>query len=589
MKPKFRVLRSAAASTVTVVAVMSIAASSSIFADTGWTGATNTDWADAGNWDNGLPAAGGLTYINDISVNTPTLTGSATQDRLHIGAGTLNVNSSGTLATTTSSGNWWSDWSLGIGEGTGNTGTFNLQSGTVDIGGPSVWVGIWGGSGVWNQTGGTANVSGLFSVGNYEDVQGLTTGTATIENGTLNAGTVYVARGRSSVDIITATMDVNSGGIVNSAGETYIGFAGSSAATGTLSINNGGTFNAGTTGTNDKSVWVGRWDTANATLNVNSGGTLNLQNGTDVRLQNAGATQTVVVDGGTIQGSTGSWLKGGNATSTITIQNNGQVLGMTDGHDTWDGKTIVKTGGVLETGAVSGASGIAGQGLYIDGGTVRATGDQVDFINFWGGSAEAHISAGGATIDNAGFSIGVTGNDNGLLEDAASTGGGVTFTGTGTTTLASTNTYTGATVVSAGTLLVNGALGATDVSVESGATIGGSGSLAGNLDIAAGANFLFGALNTLDVTGSVTFGSFGIANLTGLDNTVDAGTYTVISGTVDFTNVTDVGLVNAVDLGGGKSAYLQAGSLQVVVIPEPSAALIGCLGIICLLRRRRSA
>jgi hypothetical protein len=65
-------------------------------------------------------------------------------------------------------------------------------------------------------------------------------------------------------------------------------------------------------------------------------------------------------------------------------------------------------------------------------------------------------------------------------------------------------------------------------------------------------------------------------------------TYTLIDGaaTIDFTNVANLGLANAVSIGEGKSAYFESGSLNLVVIPEPSAALLGGLGMLVLLRRR---
>jgi hypothetical protein len=47
-------------------------------------------------------------------------------------------------------------------------------------------------------------------------------------------------------------------------------------------------------------------------------------------------------------------------------------------------------------------------------------------------------------------------------------------------------------------------------------------------------------------------------------------------------------LGTAYDLGGGRSAYFEEGSLKLVVIPEPRAALLGGLGLLALLRRRRS-
>lgn len=56
---------------------------------------------------------------------------------------------------------------------------------------------------------------------------------------------------------------------------------------------------------------------------------------------------------------------------------------------------------------------------------------------------------------------------------------------------------------------------------------------------------------------------------------------------IDFANVANLGAGNAVSIGGGKFAYLEQGSLQLVVIPEPAAALLSGLGLLFLLRRRR--
>jgi hypothetical protein len=124
--------------------------------------------------------------------------------------------------------------------------------------------------------------------------------------------------------------------------------------------------------------------------------------------------------------------------------------------------------------------------------------------------------------------------------------------------------------------------------VGTGATIGGNGSLAGTLNFDTG-SMLDVSGGTLTVAGLVSFDNFGFGNLVGFDvNSVADGTYTLISGTnFDFTNVSNFGPSNALSLGGGRSAYFNSGSLQVVVIPEPGAALMGGLGILALLRRRR--
>jgi len=57
---------------------------------------------------------------------------------------------------------------------------------------------------------------------------------------------------------------------------------------------------------------------------------------------------------------------------------------------------------------------------------------------------------------------------------------------------------------------------------------------------------------------------------------------------ISLTNMDDVGLANALTLGNGNQAYFQLGSLQLVIIPEPGVALLGGIGLLALLRRRRS-
>jgi hypothetical protein len=95
---------------------------------------------------------------------------------------------------------------------------------------------------------------------------------------------------------------------------------------------------------------------------------------------------------------------------------------------------------------------------------------------------------------------------------------------------------------------------------------------------------------------SISFSAagFGIDNLRANGSavnwgTVSNGTYTLITGTLNSTNLENFGLVNAYDIGGSRIAYFQNGSLQLVVqaIPEPRTALLGCLGVLLLFRRRR--
>jgi len=173
--------------------------------------------------------------------------------------------------------------------------------------------------------------------------------------------------------------------------------------------------------------------------------------------------------------------------------------------------------------------------------------------------------------------------------------GGLVKEGLGTLELTAANTYGGETWVRAGTLLVNGDQSAAKglVTVFDGAAIGGSGTIGGNLTLAAGSFFAFDPTATLTVTGTVTLdNSFGINSLVGADwSTLTLGSpYTLIAGTGNFSSINNFGADNAEDVGGGRFAYFQEGSLQLVVIPEPGTlALVGMMGLALLagLRRRK--
>ena len=90
-----------------------------------------------------------------------------------------------------------------------------------------------------------------------------------------------------------------------------------------------------------------------------------------------------------------------------------------------------------------------------------------------------------------------------IAERAA--GSSLTVDGGGTVVLGGTSTYSGGTVVSAGRLSVNGSLGGTPVAVLAAAELGGSGSIAGPVSIAAGGFLAPGNSIASLTTGTATF------------------------------------------------------------------------------------
>ncbi len=202
----------------------------------------------------------------------------------------------------------------------------------------------------------------------------------------------------------------------------------------------------------------------------------------------------------------------------------------------------------------------------------------------------------------------------------------LTKAGAGTQILSGSNTYTGATTVAAGVLLVNGSLGNTPVTVANGGTLGGSGgtiagvvttlgigagispgssagtlTLNGGLNISNGASFDFGLGTASDllVIGSLTGSAAGatVFNLTNNGGLLASTPYTLFdyssqSG-LDYGDFT-IGTLPAgftLDPGFGNGGWLIDTAntrLQVQFIPEPAVSLLAGFGLLGLLMRRRS-
>jgi fibronectin-binding autotransporter adhesin len=263
------------------------------------------------------------------------------------------------------------------------------------------------------------------------------------------------------------------------------------------------------------------------------------------------------------------------------------------------------------------------------------------------------LNIGGATVSGStGGTIGGSGTDianGGAIHfnqtDAVTMGrsisgvGTLTQAGSGTSILSVTNSYTGATNVTGGKLIVNGNISTSSLTtISSGATLGGSGTV--------GKTVINGTLapgnspgqmtytDTLGLIGSVIMeidgtagagitGGHDFVNLTGggaagmltyggsmtldMGMTFGAGTYSwnlfdMASTAGTFTSVTlsdqysgsllDADLNGVWDLTSGANTWQfteSTGVLGLTVIPEPNtAALLGGFGVLALLCRRRN-
>ncbi|MCW6507581.1 autotransporter outer membrane beta-barrel domain-containing protein [Lichenifustis flavocetrariae] len=195
---------------------------------------------------------------------------------------------------------------------------------------------------------------------------------------------------------------------------------------------------------------------------------------------------------------------GGDGTSTTfsgTLQDGATALTLTKdgtGALTLSGANTYSGGTFLDSGEIVVGSGTAlGTGLLsMAGGTTLGFADSLTLAN-----PIAFTVAADPTID--------TGSNSVTLSGPVSGPGSLTKIGSGTLDLAATNPYTGDTIVAEGGLLVDGAIANSNVTVNSGAALGGRGTV-GSLNLLSGAVLSPGAatpFSTLTITGNATLQS----------------------------------------------------------------------------------
>jgi autotransporter-associated beta strand protein len=456
-------------------------------------------------------------------------------------------------------------------------------------------------------------INGAFTVGRAITVG---TGAATAYNATLGGSN-------------TSGTSTFSGGLTLTNTGTY---------TTTLQAATGGTVDFTGAWTNDgnKAIAIGssgNTGTVKLTSAISTSGGISVNYGTlllgsNDRLSN---TTPVTVAGGTLDINA----------LTNTVASFSMSSGALNGTGTLTAATYLLTGGTLQANLGAGAVTVNGDvtfsaagrlnaasTLLIQGGTLTLSGNEsVNSFQQTGGTV-----AGGFAINSATDSDLQSGTFSGNLGGSS----GLNKTGAGTTTITGTNSYTGATNVTSGTLVVNGNIASSSLTtVASGATIGGSGTV-GVLTVSSGA-FINpgnspGILNTGDYTQVGTYSAeitgivagtehdqinvTGTVDITGgsLTTLFSAGTYAendlifiLLNDGADAITGTYAGLANGAlveNFGGfnwtisyfadstaGPSGSFTGGNdiaLRANAIPEPNvAALLGCLGVLLILRRRR--
>lgn len=238
---------------------------------------------------------------------------------------------------------------------------------------------------------------------------------------------------------------------------------------------------------------------ANSAHTVNAGATLDLNNFDQTIGSLAGAGNVTFGSGRLTVGSDNSSTSfSGVMSGTGGLTKTGSGVFTVSGVNTYTGSTNISAG-TLRT-AVANAFAPAGAFTVATG----ALFDLNDFNQRFGSLA----GSGGVTLGAAALTTG--GNNTSTTFSGAIAGtGGLTKEGTGTFNLTGTNSYTGATIVNAGALVVDGSIATSALTtVNPGGTLAGSGTV-GNTAIAGGTlapgsvgGSLFGPLT---VQGSLSF------------------------------------------------------------------------------------
>jgi len=538
-----------------------------------WTGDAGTSFTDNGNW------VGGTAPENDTITNTAGFGSSIAGNQPNLG-GNRSVTG---LVFESTTGGWTLSGSnstiLTLGaSGISDSATSGITTINTSIqlsGGNSTYsVGVGGRIDIL----GSVRVDGAASTVNSTTFSGGTFSIRNIDSTAGNSGRAFNKNGNGTLIINEAAgSNWTSGNFRNIAGTTVIGDKNALGTGGTINLEaatlqastdmiganavskqwnlNGGIavisgnhsleLSGNMTGADNRTL---QNDIASGKTLTLSGTTMNLSSTANNRTMNLSGTGNTTISGNIVNGGT-------STASNLAITNTGVTV--LSGTNSYAGTTTFSGGGVLRFATVN--SLYNGTEASWTNTNINVSGAGTTFALNVGGTGEFSSANVTTLLTNLTTSI----NNNGLrtgtrlgLDTTNATGGvftyggsianstgtgggalGLTKFGTNTLELTAASAYTGGTIVSAGTLLVNNlsgsATGAGSVTVNSGAILGGAGSISGAVNVS-------GSLapgNSIDVinTGSLTIASTGTLDIElGRDGLLAVSDRVNVTGTVNL-------------------------------------------------------
>ncbi|MCU1743348.1 autotransporter-associated beta strand repeat-containing protein, partial [Pseudomonas sp. 20P_3.2_Bac5] len=391
---------------------------------------------------------------------------------------------------------------------------------------------ISGGNGTWGGTGSNwTNASGNFNQ-NWNDgfavFQG-NTGTVTVEGTQTTTGLQFLTDGYTLVAGTAGELNLING----STGYAGVRVGSGNSATVDVNLTGSATLNkleAGTLVLNGSNSYSGGTQLNGGTLVVGNNAALGSGTLTTADLTTLDSNRAVTL-GNAVTLNGGLILAGSNDLSlTGTLGGSGALAKNGNANLTLSGNNSYSGGTLLNAGSLTlGHNAALGTGALTVLGNTRL-------------DTTADLQVGNAIA--VAQQLTLDGSHDLTLSGVLSGNGALIKNGNGQLLLTGTSTYTGNTAVNAGGLTVNGSFASANVQVASGASLGGSGSIAGQVSLADGAN-----LNIASATAPLTVGGLSLASTSNLNFALGApgsGTTLVQSNG----NLTLDGLLNISNAGG---------------------------------------